>query len=136
MGGFKCAFIEKRPRVNTMDQDEQLIDAVREYPCLYNSKSPDFKIALKKENAWTVIAASLERDGKSSEKQCECDLFSVLYFLKSVDEVQKRWKTLRERFVREVKGTKKKSGQDAKSPVSWELFHHMELLRDFIKHRK
>ena len=47
-----------------MEKDEQLIDAVREFPCLYNSKSPDFKVTLKKENAWLKIAESLQRDGK------------------------------------------------------------------------
>ena len=44
-----------------MDRDELLIEAVREYPCLYNSKIADFKVLLKKENAWTAIAALLER---------------------------------------------------------------------------
>ena len=43
---------------------------------------------------------------------------------------------MRERFVWEVKGKKKKSGDGAKPLVSWELFRHMEFLRDFVKHRK
>ena len=47
-----------------MEKDEQLFDAVREFPCQYNSKSPDFKVALKKENVWLKIAESLQRDGK------------------------------------------------------------------------
>ena len=47
-----------------MEQDEQLIDAVREFPCLYDSRSPDFKVLLKKENAWLAIADSLSRDGE------------------------------------------------------------------------
>ena len=34
-----------------MEKTEQLIEAAREFPCLYNSQSPDFKVALKKENA-------------------------------------------------------------------------------------
>ena len=34
-----------------MEQDEQLIDIVKAYPCLYDTKSANFKIALKKENA-------------------------------------------------------------------------------------
>ena len=40
-----------------MERDEQLIEAVRDYPCLYNSKSADFKVLLKKENALTLVAA-------------------------------------------------------------------------------
>ena len=36
-----------------MDRDELhvLIEAVREYSCLYNSKIADLKVLLKKENA-------------------------------------------------------------------------------------
>jgi len=47
-----------------MERNEILIDAVREYLCLYNSKIADFKVQQKKENAWTAIAASLERTGE------------------------------------------------------------------------
>lgn len=47
-----------------MERDELLIDAVREYPCLYNSKLPDFKVQLAKENAWTAIATLLDRTGE------------------------------------------------------------------------
>ena len=49
-----------------MESDELLIDAVRQYPCLYNSKSPGFKVLLKKENAWTTVAESL-RTGEQIE---------------------------------------------------------------------
>ena len=55
-----------------MDRDELLIEAVREYPCLYNSKIADFKILLKKENAWTAIAALLERTGE------RCNLYMAV----------------------------------------------------------
>ena len=41
-----------------------MIDAVREYPCLYNSKIADFKVQQRNENAWTAIVASLERTGE------------------------------------------------------------------------
>ena len=47
-----------------MERDELLVNAVREYPCLYNSKIADFKVLLKKENAWTTVAGSLERSGE------------------------------------------------------------------------
>ena len=33
-----------------MEKDEALIEAVRDYQCLYNSKRADFKVVLKKEN--------------------------------------------------------------------------------------
>ena len=50
-----------------MERDEALIGAVREYPCLYNSRAPDFKVLMKKENTWTAIAEFLERTGE----QCD-----------------------------------------------------------------
>ena len=42
----------------TMD-DEKLICEVKEHPCLYNTKSADYKILLKKENAWKAVSAAL-----------------------------------------------------------------------------
>ena len=44
-----------------MEKDELTISAVREYLCLYNSRIAEFKVQLKKENAWTSVAGSLER---------------------------------------------------------------------------
>lgn len=44
-----------------METDELLIDTIREYPCLYNSKLHDFKVQLVKENAWAAIATLLDR---------------------------------------------------------------------------
>lgn len=43
--------------------DEQLITNVQGYPCLYNTKSTDFKVNLKKENAWKAIADTLNSSG-------------------------------------------------------------------------
>ena len=49
-----------------MEQDEQLIELVKAYPCLYDTKSADFKIVLKKENAWKAIASVLAKTGQST----------------------------------------------------------------------
>ena len=56
-----------------MERDELLINAVREYPCLYNSGISDFKVQLKKENAWTAIAELL---GRSGEQDSFCVRFA------------------------------------------------------------
>ena len=88
--------------------DERLIDAVRAYPCLYNSRSGDFKVSLMKENAWKAVAASLERSSKLPIRVCEkkrlhkylCHTLALCYDF-VVEDVQKRWKTLREHFVRD-----------------------------------
>lgn len=62
-----------------MERDEALIEAVREYPCLYNSRSPDFKVQLKKENAWTAVADLLKRSGKQCDIQCA--IYTLLKFV-------------------------------------------------------
>ena len=44
--------------------DELLIYAVKEYPCLFNTKSNDFKVTWKKENAWKAVSKQLNSTGK------------------------------------------------------------------------
>ena len=39
-----------------MESDEALIEAVKDYPCLYNNSLKDFRI-VDKENAWKAVAA-------------------------------------------------------------------------------
>ena len=42
------------------EMDESLIEAVREYPYLYNNRSSEYKVQQCKKNAWSVIAELLE----------------------------------------------------------------------------
>ena len=42
-----------------VEQDELLIDAVRSYPCIYDVRNGEFKVALVKENARKAIADTL-----------------------------------------------------------------------------
>ena len=44
--------------------DEELIIAVKDYQCLYNTKSSDFKNSWRKENVWTSISKKLNTTGK------------------------------------------------------------------------
>ena len=48
----------------SLEQDELLIDAVRNYPRIYDVRSGEFKVALVKENAWKAIANTLQRTGE------------------------------------------------------------------------
>ena len=45
-----CSWCTSFRYTRRMEKDEALIEAVRHYQCLYNSKSADFKVVLKKEN--------------------------------------------------------------------------------------
>ena len=95
--------------------DEKLIGCVKEYPCLYNTKLSDFKVSIKKENAWSAVAKSMNYSGKQyiSSNACACvrvrvcvcvcvckRLCVIMYVAVSIVElVQKRWKNLRERYM-------------------------------------
>ena len=54
----------------------------------------------------------------------------------AVDSVQKHWKALRDKFAREIKKKKTKSGDSLDLTPTWELLDHMMFLKEFIKHRK
>ena len=55
-----------------------------------------------------------------------------------VEDVQQRWKALRDRFVRELEKIKKPTGSAAKTMPDWNLLEHCHMMffRDFIKHKK
>ncbi|XP_011404863.1 PREDICTED: uncharacterized protein LOC105313268 [Amphimedon queenslandica] len=91
--------------------DESLILCVKDYPCLYNSKSADFRITWKKENAWEEVSKKL------------------------VEVASKRWKVLRERYTKEHKKAKKPTGTGTDEVEVWEFYHLMHFLQDFVKHR-
>ena len=54
----------------------------------------------------------------------------------AVDACQKRWKALRDRFGRELRKKKKKSGDPADLSPQWELLEHLMFLKEFVKHRR
>ena len=45
-----CSWCASFRYTRRMEKDEALIEAITDYECLYNSKSADFKVVLKKEN--------------------------------------------------------------------------------------
>ena len=52
-------------------------------------------------------------------------------------ECQKRWKQLREKYVREKKKIEGKSGDPGPTAVScWPLFNKMDFLRGTVKHKR
>lgn len=90
-----------------------LIEAVKNNPILYDNTLSDFKIPEKKIYCWESIAKNLG----TSEEEC-----------------RKRWRTLRERYTRELK--QMKFGGGTKTTSSWEFFKHLGFLMDHIKYRK
>ena len=51
------------------------------------------------------------------------------------DECHKRWKTLRDRYVRELKKTKQKKSGDA-YVSHWCLFEVLSFLEDSVRHKQ
>lgn len=49
----------------THGSDSLLIELVEGYPHIYDNRNPDFKDALKKEEAWNEIATAMEWPGKT-----------------------------------------------------------------------
>ena len=45
-----CSWYASFRYTRSMEKDKALIEAVRDYQCLYVSKSANFKVVLKKEN--------------------------------------------------------------------------------------
>lgn len=48
----------------TIEEEEQLIDFVRENECLYNVKLKEYKDAQLKKRKWEVLANELKKTGK------------------------------------------------------------------------
>ena len=98
---------------------EQLIEAVRSFPCLWEVGSRDYKDSRARDNAWKCI---LERVG-GSPKVCS-----------------KKWKNVRDKYVRELKKIKKKkkkkTGKEGPPPnCSWVYFPLLSFLKSSMKHR-
>ncbi|KAL5509869.1 hypothetical protein EMCRGX_G005308 [Ephydatia muelleri] len=74
--------------------DERIIEAVRAFPCLWQVSSRSYKDLKAKENAWREVASKL------GERH-------------SVEECIRKWKMLRDKFVRETKNVKvRKTGEE------------------------
>ncbi|XP_015600754.1 transcription factor Adf-1 [Cephus cinctus] len=98
--------------------DIQLIEEVKKYPLLYDNKFRGYHAI--KDKAWINIAGKLN--------------------VKPV-EAKNRWRSLRDRFVREKKLISSGCESDQKSragPVAgpWPLLDHMSFIWDYIVHRR
>lgn len=137
-----------------MERDEQLIRAVSSYPCLYNRSLAEFRVQERRDEAWTSIAQAVGESGECASKAKKLSHFgitsnelarltvslttSILWQVMlahckctpTVIDCQKRWRTLREKFVREMKKPMKFGER------GWDLMPHMEFLREFVKQRR
>ncbi|XP_054089598.1 uncharacterized protein Adf1_18 isoform X3 [Zeugodacus cucurbitae] len=104
---FLRKFIKQRPARTVIEEvdEELLIKLVRNHDVLYSNKG--IKYSNLKAKSWLEIS---EQMGVS------------------VEACYNRWKSLRERYTREIK-------RDASLSVQWPLFNSLSFLRDSIKLR-
>ena len=96
---------------------EQLIEAVRSFPCLWEVSSKDYKDSRARDNAWKSVA---ERVGGTPEV------------------CSKKWKNVRDKYVRELKKLRKKrkTGEEGPPPTcTWAYFPLLNFLNSSVKHR-
>ncbi|XP_011406710.1 PREDICTED: transcription factor Adf-1-like [Amphimedon queenslandica] len=104
------------PEYTFEDKDEKFINLVREYPCLWNMKLKEYKDGRLKENSWDIVAKEVKL---------------------SVADCKKKWKSLRDRYVRECKGIRRPTGTGGPPPKShWSYFTIMSFIKDTVRHRK
>lgn len=97
---------------------ERLIEAVKKYPCVYDTNRLEYRDASRKENAWRAI-------------RTDCGLTTV-------EECLKLWKRLRDRYTREMKVLEmyKRCGSDSIAKRTSEFTRAMEFYKDCGRPRK
>lgn len=108
--------------------DVKLIELVKLCPTVYDSKIAEFKIPHRKEEAWMLISKEMEI---TSNIPFDTKILSHSVYVEfsiTVLECRNRWRTIRERYARELRR------HDTNS--SWPYFHLMEFLTPFIKPRE
>ncbi|KAH7974590.1 hypothetical protein HPB49_017194 [Dermacentor silvarum] len=97
---------------------ERLLEAIKEHPCVYDTKRLDFRDQQRKENAWEQIRQSSG--------------------LATVEECHKLWKRLRDRFTRELKVIElaTRSGSGYVPRQTWEFAAAMEFYKQCGRPRK
>ncbi|KAJ8934440.1 hypothetical protein NQ318_003835 [Aromia moschata] len=93
---------------------EKLIELVKKYPILYDLSHEEYKNVRKKDKVWEQIGAELNDTGKYLG-----------------DDVKKKWKNLRDTYMRHIRANKTKTGQAAPSGKKWQWSAQMETFRHF-----
>ncbi|KAH7933252.1 hypothetical protein HPB49_010919 [Dermacentor silvarum] len=97
---------------------ERLLEAIKQHPCVYDTKRLDFRDQQRKANTWEQIRQSSG--------------------LATVEECHKLWKRLRDRFTRELKVIElaTRSGSGYVPRQTWEFAAAMEFYKQCGRPRK
>ena len=99
------------------DFQETLVEAIRKYPCLWDQRERAYRDKRKKEEAWLAVKKEVDVE-------------------KSLEEMKKTWKHLRDYYVKEKKKMERRSGDAAGASSSWGLFKVLDFLRETVRHRR
>ncbi|CAL9682362.1 unnamed protein product [Knipowitschia caucasica] len=94
--------------------EESLITQVQRYPELFNPQNPFYKDIVRKEIAWRAISLEIE-----------C----------TVQDCKLKWKSLRDRLVKQKRRQNQPSGSGASAQREWRLWPLMHFLVPFIPNR-
>ncbi|GAB6027376.1 hypothetical protein CHUAL_001652 [Chamberlinius hualienensis] len=101
--------MKHRHRIAKLDSTK-FVNEIKKFPALYDPSDVEYRNMDFKNSAWKAIAAVVELP---------------------VRDCQLRWKSLRDRFVREKRSYK----QDPSSKVTWSLYYQLTFLTHCISHK-
>ncbi|KAJ8965702.1 hypothetical protein NQ317_006743 [Molorchus minor] len=87
------------------EEDEKLVELVARHPALYDASHMEYKDQMMKENIWKEISNEVER---------------------SVADCKKRWRNIRDTYMKQRKPGS--TGSAAKGKSKWSLLGHLEFL--------
>ncbi|XP_075684280.1 uncharacterized protein LOC142652514 [Rhinoderma darwinii] len=94
----------------------KMIQEVQSHPCLWDKGADGYSVRNVREDAWIDICKALYPDWTSlSRAQKRCN----------EEDVKKRWKSVRDRFMKEVRNAERCGGSPLKKT---KVSHHDELL--------
>lgn len=111
--------------------DGQLIDLVRQFSVIWDSRHKDFKNRDEKSNAWRTIGEVMNLEGKILTT--DVGITSNNYYDLPATECETRWASLRTIYGKEIK----KFVPSGSAPVKeWEWLKKLDFLDKHIRRRK
>lgn len=98
-----------------MEEEAVLIDIIQHYSFLYDKTKSNYKDASKKELAWQTISEAMQRP---------------------VEEVQRLWRLLRDRYSKERRITKTTPSGSAAKESQWQFYKAMGFMEKHVTTRK
>jgi hypothetical protein len=114
-----------------------LFNLVQKYPFLFDKQNKHFKNARMQEQAWNEIGRTLSTQGIEPQVYV---VFFLQYIITNVlllyvvDECQRLWRNLQDRYSREKR--RKPSGSQAADEPQWVYFFNLHFLDNVIRRRK